>query len=148
MGRIAVEPGGANVVPGLADFTIDVRATTSEALANLERLVETTVERIAAEEGLDVELDQTFALEPLELDPGLVETVERAAEAERASSMRMPSGAGHDAMIVGRQVPAAMLFVPSRGGISHSPEEYSSPEHVELGMRVLASALRRVLGTE
>ncbi len=60
----------------------------------------------------------------------------------------MPSGAGHDAMVVGRNVPAAMLFVPSRGGISHSPDEHSSPAHVELGMRVLASALRRTLGAE
>ena len=59
--------------------------------------------------------------------------------------MRMPSGAGHDAMLVGRRVPAAMIFVPSRGGISHSPEEYSSPAHVELGMRVLAGALRQIL---
>jgi allantoate deiminase len=148
VGRIAVEPGGANVVPGLADFTIDVRATTPAALAGLERLVEETVARVAAEERLDAEVAQTFVLDPLELDAALVDTVERAAAAEGASSMRMPSGAGHDAMVVGRRVPAAMLFVPSRGGISHSPEEHSSPEHVELGMRVLASALREILGTE
>ena len=57
----------------------------------------------------------------------------------------MPSGAGHDAMVIGRRVPAAMIFIPSRGGISHSPEEYSSPAEIELGMRVLAETLRQSL---
>lgn len=148
VGKITVEPGGANVVPGLADFTIDVRAPTAAGMQDLEHLVEETVARVAAEEGLEVELEQTFALEPLELDRDLVDVVERAALAEGASTTRMPSGAGHDAMLVGRHVPAAMLFVRSRGGISHSPEEYSSPGDVELGMRVLAGALREALVAE
>ncbi len=148
VGKLAVEPGGANVVPGLADFTIDVRSPTVDGMKELEQVVEEIVARIAAEEGLVAELEQTFALEPLELNPELVAVVERAAVAEGASAMRMPSGAGHDAMLVGRRVPAAMIFVPSRGGISHSPQEHSSPVHVELGMRVLAGALRELLSTD
>ena len=145
VGKISVEPGGANVVPGVADFTIDVRAATAEGLAELERVVEETVTRIAAEESLELDLEPTFALEPLELDPGLVDAVERAARTEGASARRLPSGAGHDAMLVGRHVPAAMIFVPSRSGISHSPAEYSDAGHVELGMRVLAATLRECL---
>ncbi len=148
VGKIAVEPCGANVVPGVADFTIDVRATTPAGMTELEAVVEEIVARVAAEEGLLADLQPTFTLEPLALDPALVDVVEQAAAAEGATSMRMPSGAGHDAMLVGRRAPAAMIFVPSRGGISHSPDEYSSPEHVELGMRVLAGALRQVLRTE
>ncbi len=148
VGKLTIAPGGANVVPGLADFTIDVRATTTAELSELEELVEEIVARIAAEEGLKAELEQTFALEPLELDDSLVDLVERAAAAEGSTSLRMPSGAGHDAMLVGRRVPAAMIFVPSRGGVSHSPDEHSSPEHVELGVRVLTSALRELLGEE
>ena len=143
VGKIAVAPGGTNVVPGFAEFTIDVRAATPEGLAELERLVGESVTRIAREEELDAELEQTYLLEPLELDPELVDAVECAAAAEGATSRRMPSGAGHDAMVIGRRVPAAMIFVPSRGGISHSPEEYSSPVAVELGMRVLAATLRQ-----
>jgi allantoate deiminase len=148
VGKIAVEPGGANVVPGLADFTIDVRAASAARLAEIERVVDETVGRIAREEGLEVELAQTFALEPLELDAGLVAVIEQAAAGEGASALRLPSGAGHDAMVVGRHVPAGMLFVPSRRGVSHSPDEYSSPAQVELGTRVLAGALRRTLRTE
>ncbi len=148
VGKVTVAPGGANVVPGHADFTIDVRAATPEGVAELERLVEETVARIAQEEGLEAELEPTFSLDPLELDPRLVDAVERAAAEEGATSRRMPSGAGHDAMVIGRHVPAAMIFVPSRGGISHSPEEYSSPSEVELGMRVLAATLRQSLRAE
>jgi hydantoinase/carbamoylase family amidase len=148
VGKIAVEPGGANVVPGLADFTIDMRAPNAAAMGELECLVEATVARVAHEEGLAADVEQTFAIEPLELDPDLVDVVERAALGEGASAMRMPSGAGHDAMLVGRRAPAAMIFVPSGGGVSHSPAEYSSPDHVELGMRVLTGALRPLLEKE
>ena len=148
VGKVGVAPGGANVVPGLADFTIDVRAATAEGVAELERLVEETVARIAREEGLEAELEQIFSLEPLELDPQLVNAVERAAAEEGATSRRITSGAGHDAMVIGRHVPAAMIFVPSRGGISHSPEEHSSPSEVELGMRVLAATLKQSLRPE
>lgn len=145
VGKLAIEPGGANVVPGFADFTIDVRAATDATIAELEQHVDETVARVAAEEGLEVDLLPTFALDPVELDPELVGAVERAAESEGASWRRLPSGAGHDAMIVARHVPAAMIFVPSRAGISHAPQEYTSPEHAELGMRVLAATMRQIL---
>jgi allantoate deiminase len=145
VGRIAVEPGGGNVVPGVADFTIDVRAASASGMRRLEAFVQETVERVAADEGLTVDLVETFSLDPLELDAELVERVAHAADGEGARAIRMPSGAGHDAMIVGRHVPAAMLFVPSRGGISHSPDEHSDPADLELGMRVLASTLRQSL---
>jgi hydantoinase/carbamoylase family amidase len=148
VGKITVEPGGANVVPGFADFTIDVRAPTAQGINDLEYLVEETIVRVATEEGLTAEREQTFALEPLQLDSHLVDVLERAAQAEGASTARMPSGAGHDAMLLGRHVPAAMLFVRSRGGVSHSPEEFSSPDDVELGMRVLTGALRETLAAE
>lgn len=146
VGKVSVMPGGANVVPGIVEFTIDARATSHDALVELGRFVETTIARVADEEGLRAEVDHTYLLEPLELNADLVDQLERAAGAEKASSRRLPSGAGHDALVVGRRVPAAMLFVPSRGGVSHSPNEHSLPEHVELGVRVLATALRDSLG--
>jgi allantoate deiminase len=148
VGKISVEPGGANVVPGLAEFTVDIRAATPQAIVEWERTVDEVVRRVAAEERLDAEVEQTFALEPLELDQALVDTVGRAAAAVGASATRLPSGAGHDAMVVGRHVPAAMIFVPSRRGVSHSPDEFSGPDDVELGMRVLAETLRQSLRSE
>ena len=69
-----------------------------------------------------------------------------AADLEGATHLRMPSGAGHDAMMLARHVPSGMLFVPSLGGISHSPDAYTAPEQCELGARVLARALEILAG--
>jgi hydantoinase/carbamoylase family amidase len=141
VGIIRVEPGGFNVIPGVCEFTIDVRHPTPEGFAAVQRFVRETLERIAAEERLELDLAETHRLEPLAMDEALQATLERAADLEGASHVRMPSGAGHDAMIVGRHAPAAMLFVPSRDGISHSPAEHTDAAHCELGARVLGRAL-------
>jgi acetylornithine deacetylase/succinyl-diaminopimelate desuccinylase-like protein len=145
VGMCTVGPGGFNVIPDEADFSVDVRSPTPEGFARTDRFVRETLGRIAAEEGLALELEETHRLEPVPLDPGLQDVLERAAEGEGATHMLMPSGAGHDAMVLGRHVPSAMLFVPSRGGISHNPDEYTAPEQCELGARVLARALAEVL---
>ena len=142
VGVIAAEPGGFNVIPGAAEFTIDVRSPTPSGFERSDRFVRETLERIAEEEGLDLELAKTHRKEPVALDPELQKALEEAAEAEGASFTRMPSGAGHDAMVLAHHVPAAMLFVPSRGGLSHCAEEFTSPEQCELGARVLARAVR------
>jgi allantoate deiminase len=145
VGLISVEPGGFNVIPGAAEFTIDVRSPTAEGFVAAESFARETIDRIAVEEGLGVELSVTHRKEPVALDPRLQDQLAAAAEAEGASYRRMPSGAGHDAMVLAHHVPAAMLFVPSRGGISHSPEEFTAPEQCELGGRVLSRAVRSLV---
>jgi allantoate deiminase len=145
VGVISAEPGGFNVVPGAAELTIDVRSPTADGFARLEPFVRETLAEIAADEGLDLELRQTHRKEPVELDPELQDRLEAAGREEGASTLRLPSGAGHDAMVLAHHVPAAMLFVPSRRGLSHTPEEFSSPEHCELGARVLARTVRSLL---
>jgi hydantoinase/carbamoylase family amidase len=147
VGVISAEPGGFNVVPGAAELTIDVRSPTAEGFASLEPFVRETLERIAAEEELGLELRETHRKPPSPLDPQLQDQLEAAARAEGATTLRLPSGAGHDAMVLAHHVPAAMLFVPSRGGLSHTPDEFSTPEHCELGARVLARVVRQLVGT-
>jgi allantoate deiminase len=142
VGILTVAPGGFNVIPGTAEFTIDARAGDANAFARAEKFVRETLERVAAEEQLELEVTETHRKQPTPLDPELQEVLTRAAAAEGAIARSMPSGAGHDAMVLAKQVPAAMLFVPSRAGISHSPDEYTSPEQCELGARVLAQAVR------
>ncbi|MGH3020599.1 MAG: Zn-dependent hydrolase [Gaiellaceae bacterium] len=145
VGVISAAPGGFNVVPGAAEFTIDVRSPSPERYAELEPFVRDTLSAIAADEGLELELAETHRKRPVALDPGLQDALEAAAREEGATTLRMPSGAGHDAMVLAHHVPAAMLFVPSRGGISHSPEEFTPPEQCELGSRVLARTVRRLV---
>jgi allantoate deiminase len=145
VGVVTVEPGGFNVIPGVAEFSVDVRSPTAEGFARVDQFVRDTLAGIAEEEDLGVEVEETHRLQPVPLDSAIQDVLERAAEQEGATHMRLPSGAGHDAMILGRHVPAGMVFVPSRGGISHSPDEYTASEHCELGARVLARALASLL---
>ena len=145
VGKLEIGPGGFNVIPGLAEFTIDVRSPTAGGFERAEAFVRETVDRVAAEEELGVDIWPTHRKPPVALDEGLQDALVQAAEAEGASYRRMPSGAGHDAMVLAHHVPAAMLFVPSRAGISHSPDEYTPPEECELGARVLARAVRALV---
>jgi allantoate deiminase len=147
VGAISAEPGGFNVIPGAAELTIDVRSPTADGFARLEPLVRETLEEIAAQEELGLELSETHRKQPVALDPGLQDLLEEAARDEGATTLRLPSGAGHDAMVLARHIPAAMLFVPSRGGLSHTPDEFTSPEQCELGARVLARAVRRLVSS-
>jgi hydantoinase/carbamoylase family amidase len=145
VGVISVEPGGFNVVPGAAEFTIDTRSPTPEGFERMGELVRATLERIAIEEELGLELHETHRKEPVALNPELQALLEAGAKAEGASTTHMASGAGHDAMVLAHYVPAGMLFVPSRGGLSHCPEEFTTPEHCELGTRVLTRAVRALI---
>jgi len=145
VGKLEIGPGGFNVIPGLAEFTIDVRSPTAGGFERAEAFVRETVDRVAAEEELGVDIWPTHRKPPVALDEGLQDALVQAAEAEGASYRRMPSGAGHDAMVLAHHVPAAMLFVPSRAGISHSPDEYTPPEECALGARVLARAVRALV---
>jgi hydantoinase/carbamoylase family amidase len=148
VGRITVEPGGANVVPGLAEFTVDVRSSNGAGFARAETFTREAISEIAEEEWLGLEVEELHRLEPVPLDEALREVLARATAAEGASHVPISSGAGHDAMILAGRVPAAMLFVPSRGGISHSPDEYTPPEQCELGARILARALALLAGED
>jgi hydantoinase/carbamoylase family amidase len=145
VGILTVAPGGFNVIPGTAEFTIDARAGDADGFLRAEKFVRDTLERVAAEEQLELEVSETHRKPPTPLDPELQDLLARAAAAEGAIARSMPSGAGHDAMVLAKHVPAAMLFVPSRAGISHSPDEYTSPEQCELGGRVLARAVRTLV---
>jgi allantoate deiminase len=145
VGRIAVQPGAFNAIPGACEISVDVRADTAERMALLEPAVHGILSEAARAEDLELEVRETYRLAPVPLDAGLADVLDRAAAAEGATSVRMPSGAGHDAMVLAPHVPAAMLFVPSRGGVSHSPAELTTDGHCELGARVLAAALRELL---
>jgi allantoate deiminase len=142
VGLIAAEPGSSNVIPGACEFTIDLRAPSDAGLTALDAACRRRLEEIARDEGLTLSLEAVYAMPAAPMDEALQATLAEAARAEGVEPMRLPSGAGHDAMVVARHVPAGMLFVPSRGGLSHHPAEFTAAEHCDLGARVLARAVR------
>jgi N-carbamoyl-L-amino-acid hydrolase len=144
IGKVTFEPGAANVVPGHAEFLFEFRDTDTVVMDALEqRLHEIMREANAA--GLVVAtLEKTANIAPTPMDAALGEAIEAASREAGAVSMRMPSGGGHDAMVLAQHMPTAMLFVPSIGGRSHDIVEDTHEDDIVLGCEVLARVVDRL----
>lgn len=140
-GRLSATPGGSNVIPGEAAFSLDTRHRDKPALDAYLSELTARYQRIADEEGLTWNYVESYDIDPVPLDPDLQKLFTELCEASSIAHQPMVSGAGHDAMALAPRVPAGMLFVPSRAGVSHAPAEYTSPEHCALGADLLARAM-------
>ena len=137
-----VTPNSRNVIPGRVEFSVDFRNATDATLDAMCSELARSAARIAAEDGVQVELTEVVYFPPCHFDATLVAGIEAGARALGHSVRRISSGAGHDAVYVARTCPSAMIFVPCDGGISHNEIENAQPEHIEAGAQVL---LRSVL---
>lgn len=142
IGRIEVHPNAPSIVPGRARFSLQWRDADEARLADMEEAMRETVAEVAAARRLKADVRPVWKRSPTRMDPDLVARLAEAAEAETPGGWRlMPSGALHDAMNVARVMPAAMLFVPSIGGISHAFDENTREADLVTGLRVLARAV-------
>jgi beta-ureidopropionase / N-carbamoyl-L-amino-acid hydrolase len=146
VGRIALHPNLVNVVAARATLTVDLRNTDDDVLARSEQRLFDFCADLAAREGVTIERRSLARFAPVAFDPAVVDLVEEVARAAGLSTMRMPSGAGHDAQMIARMCPAGMVFVPSVGGISHNPAEYTADADLESGANVLLQVLLRLAG--
>ena len=145
IGIVKVRPGAGNIVPSAAEMMIEYRDT---GVAVLDRMSEAILALVAARDGVDdvgVTSAPAGALAPATMDRRIADTIAAAAAALGASVMRMPSGAGHDAMNLAAQVPTAMLFVPSIDGRSHDPAENTNEADIRRGARVYCETVARLL---
>lgn len=145
VGEIHFEPGAANVVPGLARFTLELRSLQPEVLGRAAATCSEELRALAEADGCSAVIEPLSSWPPQPLDAGYVEALERACRRLDRPWRRLASGAGHDAQILARHVPSAMLFVPSRGGVSHSPAEHTDPEHLVLGCQALLEAVLEIV---
>ncbi|MNC03390.1 Allantoate amidohydrolase [compost metagenome] len=129
------------MIPGEVQFTLDIRHSEAEQLERFCTGVQAHFERIAERRGLTLQLTATLATTPAPMDDGLRELLEQISLQQGRSFRTMVSGAGHDAQLFAPICPTAMIFVPSRAGISHSPDEYSSPEELAAGLNLLTAIL-------
>jgi N-carbamoyl-L-amino-acid hydrolase len=143
-GYVRVEPGARNVVPGRAEFPVELRDLDKEKVMRIWSRIARRFQQIAREENVRIACESLQAGEPALTDPAIQNDIRAAARAAGYSSLDLPSGAGHDAQQIARLAPIGMIFVPSRDGISHSPREYSSPEDVANGAEVLYRTLLSV----
>jgi len=141
VGVTRLAPDLINVIARQAVATLDLRNTDNELLSDAEARVTAFLAALAEREGVAVESRELARFAPVTFDPEIVDLVEAAAMDLGFSVMRLPSGAGHDAQMFAPNCPAAMVFVPSEGGISHNVEEFTSRSDIAAGANVLLRAM-------
>jgi N-carbamoyl-L-amino-acid hydrolase len=142
IGVMQFDPGGVNVIPGRAVFTLEVRHLEEAIVYRIVESFNANLEAICAEEGCRVETERLSWVQPARMDREQVELLEAACQEVGREPVSIWSGAGHDAAILARKVPTGMLFVPSIRGVSHSPLENTSDQHLVLGARALLRGVR------
>jgi allantoate deiminase len=144
VGRLLASPNVPNVVAGVASFTVDVRHSDAAELDRFCRWFPAAFGEAAEARGLAFECEEWFREEPAPMDDALKGRLDEVCAELGIASRRMVSGAGHDAQMFQRLCPSAMLFVPSRGGLSHAPEEFTSLRELATGVLVLTELLYRL----
>jgi N-carbamoyl-L-amino-acid hydrolase len=140
-GRIEVLPGAANVVPGHAGLWSELRSIDPGWLDERRRRLEHAAGESGRARGVSVDVRRLSRTEPVATSADVIAAMRKAVTALGLGFVGLPSGAGHDTVQMARLGPIGMLFIPSAGGRSHCPEEWSTPEHVEAGTSALLATL-------
>jgi len=142
VGEIELRPNLINVLPGEARFSLDIRGVDEEGFRGLARDIAVFAQTAAEQRGMTAEYVQRQTLSATPLDERLVAALEAAAEASGEPYMAIHSGAAHDTMSIADRVPSAMIFVPCKDGISHSPEEDANPADAAPASEIMLNAIR------
>jgi len=145
VGRMEISPNGSNVVPGEVSFIVDVRDIDLNSRDQLVAAILLESERIAARRGLTMKSELKIKIDPTPMSPPLISMVEHAIELAGFPVFQLPSGAGHDAMIIGRHLPTVMIFIRCLDGVSHNPNEWASLDDIAVGIQVLEETLRQLV---
>lgn len=141
IGKAQIQPGAPNTVPGIVEFSLDFRDPSEQVLLALSDAFQKALGAICRRRGLRFEYSVQGDLKPVASDVRLVNLLEEQAKQLRLRYRRMLSGAAHDAQMVGRIAPMAMIFVPSKSGQSHSPSEWTSWDDIEAGANLMLQTL-------
>ena len=144
VGRIEAVPGAPNVVPGEVRATLEIRDLEMSKIASVFAEIERRARAIEEARDVTIALNHFYESLAAPTDPRFRDIVEAAASDLGYTNVRMPSGAGHDAQSMAELGPIGMIFVPSRAGISHSPDEYTAPDDITRGANVLLHSVLRL----
>ncbi|MEI8703028.1 Zn-dependent hydrolase [Mesorhizobium sp. ISC15] len=145
VGQLNVFPNGANVIPGEVRFSIDIRDIVAEPLDRLVARIVDVASEIAGTINVELSWTKTLSLSPTPVDGRLRAQQAVAMREINLTAFELPSGAGHDAMILGARLPIAMFFVRSKDGISHNPREFSSLDDCAIAARALSRFLAKLV---
>jgi allantoate deiminase len=137
VGTLIVRPGAPNIVPGEVEFTVDTRSIDASSIDRVKNRIKEILEEKNGADGTRSQLDQLLRVDPVALDKETSRILQDQADKLGFSCREMISGAGHDAMVMASVFPTAMVFVPSRGGRSHCPEEWTDYEDIQKGVELL-----------
>lgn len=146
VGRLQVFPGSGNVVPGKIVFSADFRGRTNEEVKTMGALLCDALQKLDASSGLSCSYREISNAAAVEMDPAVRKMIEESADRCGFSRMSIFSGAGHDTMNLAKLCPTGMIFIPSHGGRSHCPEEFTDLKLIENGARVLEDTLKKLCG--
>ncbi len=145
VGQIRAEPGAPNVIPGRVVLSIEVRDLDAARIEAVFERIRARAGEITRARGTSIEFrDLEATAVPALTDPRIQRIIDSAAHALGLTTMAMPSGAGHDAQDIARIAPIGMIFVPSVGGVSHAPQEYTAPADIAHGVNVLMRAVTAI----
>ncbi len=146
-GRITLDPGAPSIIPGTAEMLFQIRDDDPAVIARLEELLRTMADEVNVQGRCSVTVERIRTGTPAMMNSGFQDAIEAASkDLAGGRSVRMPSGAGHDAQMLATIMPAGMLFVPSIGGISHHWTENTADADIVTGAQVFVDACRRILG--
>ena len=141
VGKLNVFPNGTNVISGRTEAVADVRDIDREVRDAVIQSMKEAAQTIAESRGLTVEIRDGISIAPVIVPDDIQDIIRQAAEKSGLSTLSLPSGAGHDAMTLGKYVPSGMIFVPSQNGKSHSPEEWTSLPDCIKGVQTVKESL-------
>ena len=144
VGYLAVSPNMANVVPGLVELIVEIRSIEPKTIDQIGGSLQQRAAEITEQRGVPISMELLTDAAPVRSDPKLLEITALACREITPNAQILPSGAGHDAMQIATIAPMGMIFVPSRDGKSHCPEEWTDIEDIALGVQALVRALLRV----
>lgn len=146
VGELVLEPGVINIVPGQARLSLDIRAPEQAAIDSIASEAARITDELSQRRGMQASYHERQRVAPVQLDQHVIEALSDAAVARGVPWQRMISGAAHDTMCIAPHVPSAMVFVPCRGGISHSPAESACALDAALGVELLVDAALALAG--
>ncbi|SQI30625.1 Uncharacterized hydrolase HI_0588 [Providencia alcalifaciens] len=141
IGKLNVYPNSMNVIPGEVNFLVDIRGIESESIARVANHLKNSIKKSEQDNDVSIQLREISAEAPVKLDSNICHLIEQLCIEHNIDYMTMLSGAGHDSMNLAQRFPTAMIFTPSKEGISHHPDEFTDFDNIIVAANLLKDTL-------